>query len=59
MIEILEFAFRDFWTWLGCCWFLYMIVCGIAQVRLVVVKQVAVEHAEQRGAGAKETVKVS
>jgi len=60
MIDILEFAFRDFWTWLGCWLFLGTICTAIANVRLVVVKEssATIKHVEQRGGGAKETVKV-
>ncbi len=60
MIEVLEFAFSGFWTWLGCLVFLCVICRCAAEVRLVVVKtnSTTIEHAEQHGGGAKETVKV-
>ena len=38
MIEILEFAFRDFETWLGCFVFLFLIAGAVASFRLVTVE---------------------
>ncbi len=39
MIEILEFIFRDFITWLG-CWLLLGTICAaIANMRLVVISK--------------------
>ncbi len=54
MIEILEFAFSSFWTWLGCLVFL-CVICGCAtEVRLV---GVTLNMITQRGAGARADVK--
>jgi len=38
MIEVLEFIFRDFETWLGCFAFLFLITGALACFRLVTVE---------------------
>ncbi len=54
MIEVLEFAFSGFWTWLG-CWMALCVICTCASyVRLVVV---SITKVTQHVAGPRVDVK--